>query len=360
MNDPIQRILIRFPNWVGDVVMAEPVIRILKNNYPEARLAVAVRRYAAKILAGHPGIDRLIPCHDKGLGGMQQLAGDIRDESPDLAILLPNSFRSFLSVRWAGVKNIVGYRRGFRKIFIKGPKPPMENGRYQPVPMTDYYLELLKWMGLKIEGPVTPHLYTTDAESTRGEELLKQYGIAEKDRVVALNPGAQFGSSKCWPPKYFAELAERIQNRYSSKLLLLVGPGEEAIAEEIVRNSKAEIINTGPDQVDLGVLKALMRRSDLLVTNDTGPRHYAVAFGKPVVVLMGSTDPRHTNCHLDQTTILREDLPCVPCHKKVCPIHHPCMIEMTPDKVFNAVQPIMNKGGAGERSSGADTRSQTA
>jgi len=90
------------------------------------------------------------------------------------------------------------------------------------------------------------------------------------------------------------------------------------------------------------VLKALARRTDLLVTNDTGPRHYAVAFGKPVVVLMGPTDPRHTNCHLDKTVILREDLPCVPCHKKVCPIDHPCMIEMTPDKVFNAVQQIMN------------------
>ncbi len=175
MTDAPQRILIRFPNWVGDVVMAEPVIRILKSNYPEARLAVAVRRYAAKILVGHPGIDRLIPCHDKGFSGMKQLAADIRDESPDLAILLPNSFRSFLSVRWAGVKNIVGYRRSFRKFFIKGPKPPMENGRYQPVPMTDYYLELLNWMGLNINGPVTPHLYPTDADSIRGEDLLKKY-----------------------------------------------------------------------------------------------------------------------------------------------------------------------------------------
>ncbi len=360
MSDPIQRILIRFPNWVGDVVMAEPVIRILKNNYPEARIVVAVRQYAAKILVGHPGIDRLIPCQDKGFGGMKQLASAIRDESPDLALLLPNSFRSFLSVRWGGVNNIVGYRRGFRKHFIQGPNPPMENGRYQPVPMTDYYLELLKWMGLKIEVPVTPQLYLTDEESARGEELLQNYGIKQEDRVIALNPGAQFGSSKCWPPKYFAELAESIQNRYRTKLLLLVGPGEDAIADEIVQTSKADIINTGPDKADLGVLKALAQRMDLLVTNDTGPRHYAVAFDKPVVVLMGPTDPRHTNCHLDKTVILREDLPCVPCHKKVCPIDHPCMIEMTPDKVFHAVQQILDQGGAGERSSGAGSRSETA
>ena len=360
MSDPVQRILIRFPNWVGDVVMAEPVIRVLKNKYPDARISVAVRKYAAKILVGHPGIDRLIPCQDKGFSGMQQLASAIRDESPELAILLPNSFRSFLSVRWGGVKKIFGYRRGFRKFFVQGPDPIKENGRYQPVPMTDYYLGLLDWMGLKSEGLITPRLYLTDEESKRGEELLANYGITESDRVVALNPGAQFGSSKCWPPKYFAELAEFIQNRYQSKLLLLVGPGEDNIAEEIVQTSQADIINTGPDKVDLGVLKALVRRTDLLVTNDTGPRHYAVAFGKPVVVLMGPTDPRHTNCHLEQTVILREDLPCVPCHKKVCPIDHPCMIEMTPDKVFHSVQQILDQGGAGERSSGAGTRGQTA
>ena len=322
--------------------MAEPVVRILRNNYPDARIIVAVRKYAAKILVGHPHIDRLIPCNDKGFGGLQQLASSIRDESPDLAILLPNSFRSFVSVRWGGVKKIIGYRRGIRKLFTDGPNAPMENGRYQPVPMTDYYLGLLKWMGLKIEGELTPHLYLTDEESFRGEELLKQYGITAGDRVVALNPGAQFGSSKCWPPKYFAELAEQIQNQYKSKLMLLVGPGEDSIADEIVQTSKAEVINTGPDKVDLGVLKALVRRTDLLVTNDTGPRHYAVAFDKPVVVLMGPTDPRHTNCHLEKTIILREDLPCVPCHKKVCPIDHPCMIDMTPDKVFNSVQQILN------------------
>lgn len=312
MSTSVQRILIRFPNWVGDVVMAEPVVRILKQNYPEARIAVAIRRYAAKILVGHPAIDSLIPFDDQNLGGMKQLADAIREESPDLAVLLPNSFRSFASVRWAGVKNIVGYRRGLRHFFVKGPHSPKENGRYQPVPMTDYYLGLLQWMGLKIEGSVTPHLYLTEEEAARGEALLKGYGIEPGDKVVALNPGARFGASKCWPPKYFAELAEKIQSQYASKLLLLVGPGEDSIAEEIVQTSKADIINTGPDKADLGVLKALVKRIDLMVTNDTGPRHYAVAFDKPVVVLMGPTDPRHTNCHLDQTVILREDLPCVP------------------------------------------------
>ncbi len=121
-----------------------------------------------------------------------------------------------------------------------------------------------------------------------------------------------------------------------------MGPGESEIADKIVQQSKAKFINTGPDRVGLGVLKALVQRSHLVITNDTGPRHYAVAFDKPVVVLMGPTDPRHTQCHLDKTIVLREDLPCSPCHLKVCPIDHPCMLNLTPEKVFAAVQQIMN------------------
>ena len=360
MTDYPRKILVRFPNWVGDVVMAEPVIRFLKQHYPESRLSVALRPYAQKILDGHPDVDRLIPCPDKNFSGLRKVADAIREEAPDLAVLLPNSFRSFASVRWAGVKRIVGYRRGLRRLFIEGPTPPLENGKYQPVPMTDYYLELIRWLGVPVDGPPTPHLYLTEDEAERGAALIEKHGIKEGDHIVALNPGAQFGSSKCWPPKYFADLADRIHNRYGSKLLLLVGPGEDAIANEIVQTAKAPILNTGPDKTDLGVLKALVKRVDLMVTNDTGPRHYAVAFGKPVVVLMGPTDPRHTNCHLDKTVILREDLPCMPCHKKVCPIDHPCMVEMTPEKVCRAVEQIMNQGGAGDRSSSADTRSQTA
>lgn len=338
----IKKILVRFPNWVGDVVMAEPVIAVLRENYPDAEIAVALREYCAEVLTGHPGIDRLIRCQDKNIKGLKKLVDDIKDFRPELALILPNSFRSLISVRWAGVKNIVGYRRGLRKFWLQGPEAPKENGRYQPVPMTDYFLKLCQWMQLQVAGSHKPRLYLTPQETATGQALLRQYGIADQDLVFALNPGAQFGSSKCWPDQYFARLGELLQNQFQCRLFILVGPGEEEIADKIVQQSKAEFINTGPDRVGLGVLKALVQRSNLVITNDTGPRHYAVAFDKPVVVLMGPTDPRHTHCHLDKTIVLREELPCSPCHLKVCPIDHPCMLNLTPEKVFSAVQQIMN------------------
>ncbi len=338
--------------------MAEPIIGVFRKNYPQAQIAVVMREYSVKVLAGHPEVDRLIPCQDKSLEGFGKLVSEIKSYAPDLVVILPNSLRTYASVRLAFIRNIVGYRRGIRKYLLKGPIAAKENGKYLPVPMTDYFLEICRWMGLSYDPKVIPQLYLTEAEVLKGDALLQKYEIDPDDRVVALNPGAQFGSSKCWPPEYFARLGEMLHEQYQCKILILVGPGEDNIAAKIVAASNVEMINTGPDKVDLGILKTLIKRCDLLITNDTGPRHYAVAFDKPVVVLMGATDPRHTNCHLQKTVILREDIPCSPCHKKICPIDHPCMVNLIPEKVFSAVQKINWQRGINESAPGSDYRRQ--
>jgi len=124
-------------------------------------------------------------------------------------------------------------------------------------------------------------------------------------------------------------------------LLLFTGPGEETIAHKIVQLTRAAIINTGPDNVDLALLKPLIQRCRLLVTNDTGRRHYAVAFDIPVVVVMGPTDPRYTNANLDQTIVLRRELDCSPCHLKECPLDHRCMREISPQAVLQAAEQLL-------------------
>jgi heptosyltransferase-2 len=110
-----------------------------------------------------------------------------------------------------------------------------------------------------------------------------------------------------------------------------------------VTQSGATIIDTSSDNVDLEMLKPLVQRCNLLVTNDTGPRHYAVAFDVPVVVIMGSTDPRYTASNLDRTVVIRKDLDCSPCHKKVCPREHECMKQITPEEVFAATAKLLKE-----------------
>ena len=180
-------------------------------------------------------------------------------------------------------------------------------------------------------------MHISDLTQKKANTRLNNYGIQPDDLVVGLNPGASFGSSKCWPPEHFSALAELLYKNHRCKILLLAGPGEESIATKIVESCSIDIINTAQDQIDLAELKPLVKRCNLLVTNDTGPRHYAVALNVPHIVLMGPTNPIYTEKNLQNSVVLQKSLACVPCHKKICPLgHHACMRELTPDDVFAA------------------------
>jgi heptosyltransferase-2 len=214
--------------------------------------------------------------------------------------------------------------------------------------MVDYYLEIARWMGLKTREESAPRLYTGASVEEKADQLLSRYGIGPGELVVGLNPGASFGSSKCWPTEYFARTAELIKQEFNSKIILFVGPGEESIASAIESRTDTELINTSADKIDLELLKPLIRRCNLLITNDTGPRHYAVAMGVPVVVVMGPTDPRYTASNLENTIVLRQELPCAPCHKKQCPTDQQCMRSITPEMVLQAGQELLERNRAYE------------
>lgn len=142
---------------------------------------------------------------------MLETARAIKVSDADTAILLPNSIRSYLPVRLAGVRKIYGYRRGGRKYLVKGPLPARDDHGILPMPMVDYYLELCRWLGLEPPEHPAPSLYVPEDLSRDAGRLLEKYGITDQDMVIGLNPGAKFGSSKCWPPEYFARLADMLE-----------------------------------------------------------------------------------------------------------------------------------------------------
>ncbi len=344
INISYRKILIFCPNWVGDVVMATPAFDCLRQNFPEARMIAVIRKYARGVIEDGPWFDQIIECHDKSLQELIGTVRTIRRLKPDLAVVLPNSFRSALLARLGGAGQICGYCRNGRTMLLTGGPTPKRSGKdWLPVPMTQYYLELCRWLKLKIPQALRPRLFFSEALQTRSQKLLERYGIASGDMVIGLNPGAQFGSSKCWPPDYFASLAKMISEHWQCKLLLFVGPGEDKLGQSITRLSNGTIINTGPDRIDLALLKPLIQRCQLLITNDTGPRHYAVAFDVPVVVIMGPTDPRFTDANLGKTIVLRQQLDCSPCHDKTCPLDHECMTGITPRDVLRGSQKLLEK-----------------
>lgn len=336
--------MIRCPNWVGDLVMTTPVLDCINKNFPQAKLIGIVRKRLDQVVKDGPWFDQVIDVDDKTIRGLIETIHSVHRLRPDMAILLPNSLRSTLEVRLAGVKRIYGYRRGGRSILLTGgPRPVLRERKILPLPMVEYYLNICHWMGLELPDRSKPRLFFSDSVHEECDRLLKKYGVNPNDLVIGLNPGARFGSSKCWPPQYFAAVAEQFEEAFHCKLLLLVGPGEDALADTILKQTRAHIINTGPDKVDLELLKPLVQRCQLLVTNDTGPRHYAVAFDVPVVVIMGPTDPRFTASNLEKTSVLRHDVGCSPCHKKLCPRDHICMTGVTPTMVFRAGERLLKK-----------------
>lgn len=343
MGSGINTILIRCPNWVGDIVMATPVLECLRQNFPYARMIGIIGKNAQGIVRDGPWFDDFIACEDKTWAGMWRMIKKIRRLKPDMAVLLPNSVRSVLPVWLGRAKAIYGYRRNGRGIFLTGgPKPLREGMKVIPLPTQEYYLEICRWLDLNLPQVLKPKLFIRDSLQKQADELFRQYGIGEADTLIGFNPGANFGSSKCWPPEHFAATAELFAQKKSVKILLLTGPGEDKIADAIMSKTKASIIHPPCDRINLELLKPVIKRCNLVITNDTGPRHYAVALDVPVVVIMGPTDPRYTSVNLEKTMVIRTHAYCSPCHKKICPRDHCCMRQITARMVFEAGETLLH------------------
>jgi heptosyltransferase-2 len=300
-----------------------------------------MKKSAHGIVRDGPWFDELVEGNDKTWAGFRHMQRQLRALSPDAAILLTNSVRSALTFRLSGIRKVYGYRREWRNLLLAGGPDAARDGATVPIPMGEYYLEICRWLGLELPRQPKPSLFIGADLRRRGEALLARYGVAKSDFLLGFNPGASFGSSKCWPPEYFAELAGLCRKALNAKIILFSGPGEEGIIEAILERAPVDVIDTRGDKVDLEMLKPLVRRCNLFVTNDTGPRHYAVAFDVPTVVIMGSTDPRYTAANLDRTAVVRKELDCSPCHMKVCPRQHECMREIRPAEVLEAAERLL-------------------
>lgn len=328
----VERILVRMPNWVGDVVMATPVLRALREHHPRAQITAAIRSYAAPILRASPVVDDVLllePADERVLRPILRLARRVAERRFDLAILLTNSFSSALAPFLGRVRVRAGYAANLRSSLLthRVKAEVLPSGDWKPVPMPVFYQRILDKLGMPASGKDYVLGVPADAE----ENVLSKLRAAGWDSVrplVALNPGAKFGSSKLWSSERFSELAARLRDDYGVSPLILCGPGEEPLSREIALRAGEGVLDSSKAPFRLDELAALMRRVRVLVTTDSGPRHFAVAMGRPVVVLMGPTFRAWTDWNLNQTTVLQREVPCGPCHLKTCPTDHRCMTEL--------------------------------
>ncbi len=335
----------RAPTWVGDAVMATPALRALRAAYPDAHLAVEGRPEIVALLRGLPGIDAFLPLAGRGPRGIAARTAALSRERFDWAVLLPDSPRAALCPFLAGVPRRAGYARDplRRALLNDALPPPREQGRRQPIPMVERYLRITRHLGCEDRGGRVE--LAIDPEATaRVEEQLERCGVRADEKLLVVTPGAGFGPSKLWPPAHFAKACLLLHERFGLRPLLAPAPNELGLARRIAEGTRRAggCVFHCDSLAGLEALKALIQRSALVLSNDTGPRQIAVALGRPVIVLMGPTDPRHSACNLERQRVLREEVACSPCQKKVCPIDHRCLVRLAPERVVEAACELLS------------------
>ena len=352
MSGGPKRILVVQPTWVGDAVMATPCLRAVRLACPQAHITYLVKRYVKAIFCGMPWADRILSFRPKR-DGVIAVASRVRAGRFDTAILLTNSFRSALISKLGGVRRIIGYDRDGRKLLLtERLAPPRQRGRLVPSPIIWYYLALARRVGYGGDD-IRMELFVTPRESAGARSVLERAGLdagifrpgRDGKPLVLLNPGANYGSSKIWLPERFAAVADRLIETRGATVLVSGAPKERRVLDEVLAHMKRPAIDLSRLGLTLGALKDIVRRCDLMLTNDTGPRHIAAAFGVPVVTIFGPTHPQWTEIYYDKERQVQIPVDCGPCQLKVCPLDHRCMTGISVDMVLNKCDDLLSLQG---------------
>jgi len=233
----------------------------------------------------------------------------------------------------------VGYARYHRGVLLTRKLFPLRSGKQLiPYSTLDYYLQLAYALGCPPESP-RMEITTTAEDDRRADSAWRELGIKPGSDVVALNSSSIYGPAKLWPDEHFAELGRRIAAEMNFDVLVICGPRERERAARIEKQAGHERVRSlAGHELSLGLTKACLKRSRLLITTDSGPRFLAAAFGRPVITLSGPMHRAWSDTHYDRETLLQLALDCGPCHQRVCPLgHHRCMRELSVDLVWAEV-----------------------
>ncbi len=331
--------LVVLPSWLGDTVMATPALRALRRKFPQTHITYLGRSGPLAVLADAPWADATIQAPlGHGLGyGVQffRSVKELQNQHFDSAVLMPNSMGSALMVTLAKIEQRVGYDREARGILLTDRLlPAKENGRFIPGPMIRYYLALAAYLGAG-QIDTTMQLFTCAQDEQAVDSLMAQCRLDPTRDILLLHPGGGFGPSKRWPAQKYAEVADALVERFALQVIITATGKEVDVAAAVQSAIRAKSLNLSQYNISIGQLKALVRRSRLMLGNDTGPRHIAAAFSVPVVTIFGSTDPAWTDTFFEGQRIVRAKLSCGPCQKKTCKKESlRCMDLITPQMVM--------------------------
>lgn len=325
--NPPRSILVKCPNWVGDFVAATGALRCFRRTWPEARIALLLRPSLVPLVEGSPRHDEAIP--DNLRGGSRQERREtvrrIREGRFDLGILMTHGFPARLAMRRAGVPRRVGLAKILGLLLHERVSVSELKGGRRFVSKVELYRALCERLGCEGWTDQRPELFVPETHRKRAEALLAEGGQRADRKLVGIAPGAAYGPAKRWPAERFAEVADYLAARCGCDAVLLTSPAEKELADAVQARMARPAIRPPEGEMDLALLKALVEQCSLVVCNDSGPRHVAIAFGVPAITVMGPTAPHVTDSPYEKGAVLRGKAPCAPCYKRVCPKDHVCM-----------------------------------
>ncbi len=329
----INKMLIIRTDGIGDLLNATPAIALLRQNYPSAEITVLARPFNAPVLIGNPDVDRVLvfdrKVEHRVLSQQLRFYHTLRQEKFDLVVAMQTATLPHLIAFLSGARYRLGrYQKRFRSTLTHAWRGKYQKGKTHEV---DRNLELVRLI-CQGEGNRQLVFNLLPDEIANVETRLASLGIGNDAFLIGIHPG---GSSfdKRWPEKHYAELADRLVERDNVKILLLRGPGETELTQNIQGMMQSDAVIYAPQSIrELG---AILSYCNLFVCNDSGPMHLAAALNVQTVAIFGPTDHVAWHPMSENATIVRRDMPCWPCSAHKCKIGWECTKKLPVEMVWN-------------------------
>lgn len=343
VKNDFKKILVVRTDRIGDVVLTTPVLKALRDNYPQSHIAMMVAPESRELLEENPYSDEVI-VYDKSKGhqgflGFWRFVLELKKKKFDLAIVLHTKKRTNIITFLADIPKRVGYRdKKFGFLLTDKIKDTRSLGLKHEV---EYCLDILKYMGMEVKGAF-PYVPLKKDALAWAENFLQEAGIKKEERLACIHPGASC-VSKRWLKERFIVLANRLLENYALKVILVASGADVMIADEIAKNTRYPVINAA-GKTSLPQLAALLKRCSIFISNDSGPVHIASSVGTPVISLFGRNQaglsPVRWGPVGERDSYLHKEVGCSVCLAHNCKIGFDCLKAITVEDVLKAVDDI--------------------
>ncbi len=351
MGEPLNILIVKM-SAIGDVIHTLPALNALRSHFPGVRITWLVEEAAADMIDGHPSLDRVIVSKRKlwikqlfssrygqAIKSITVFIRELRDTEYDMVLDFQGLLKSGIMVMLARGRQKIGFDKGMAHA---ESSHLFYNVRIPPVSMEIHALKrgllLLEHLGIP-PGKVAYNLVVTPKERLALDLVLERAGLDRDHPIICINPQATW-QTKLWRNPKFADLADRLKQRYNAQIVFTGGRGDHEAVEAILSMMKEQGINLA-GLTSLKTLAALFQRAFLLVTTDTGPMHLGAAVGIKVLAIFGATAPWRTGPYGSNSRVVRSGIDCSPCFKRHCPTSMECMEQISVERVMEGIATLV-------------------